>query len=288
MFYRYLLLLIIFDFIQQFIVGTATAITTNTWNCSFINREPFSLFYREHKINNDNNEYLENQCQITIDYDSDNKWNRCDKLWINNNNNNNNKKSINLNQIIVNLIQTTNIKLKRIIAIKLFSCSINNMDDLLLINKRNYIKNLISTIEYLDLTHNNIRKLSSLSLFPQLKYLYLDYNHIEQDDSIDSKNMNNNLISLSLRGNKNLVFTNSQFFSFYSKLTMLDISDCNLKLLPKTLFENLTKLNYLSLKNNFLDHLPILPDKLDYLDLSYNKFNHIDLIILKLNNLHTL
>ncbi|CAF1669913.1 unnamed protein product [Didymodactylos carnosus] len=69
---------------------------------------------------------------------------------------------------------------------------------------------------------------------------------------------------------------------------MLDLSNCNLKILPKTLFQNLTTLNYLSLTNNFLNQLPYLPDKLDYLDLSYNQFIYLNEKILKLNNLHTL
>ena len=134
---------------------------------------------------------------------------------------------------------------------------------------------LPSTVEFLDLSYNNLSTfVLSFPLPANLRYLYLDSNPNLIDIDFGNTRVQQQLIGLSLRHNQHLHLT-----SFPVHLTELDLTDCNLSqssILP--LFISLKKLTHLSLANNQLERLPSFDEhiQLDYLNVSNNHLTMIE------------
>jgi hypothetical protein len=156
---------------------------------------------------------------------------------------------------------------------------------------------LPSSIEKLDLSYNLFSTLTfDFSFIPSyLKYLHLDHNPNLIDINFRSNRLQEKLISLSLRHNKQL-----QLSSLPKYLIELDLTDCNLsqsKIL--TLLKSLTKLTHLSLADNQLEQLPILNQRiqLEYFNLSNNYltfiqdkwlYKHLKILDLRFNRIKSL
>jgi len=134
---------------------------------------------------------------------------------------------------------------------------------------------LPSSLEKLDLSSNLLSTFTlSFPLPSYLKYLYLDHNPNLIDINFGQKRIQQKLIGLSLRDNKQI-----QLSSLPLSLTQLDLTNCNLLQSPMlTLLKSLTKLTHLSLAENQLKQLPILDERiqLEYLNLSNNYLTSIE------------
>ncbi len=155
---------------------------------------------------------------------------------------------------------------------------------------------LPSSVEKLDLSYN---LLSTFTLgFPlpsYLKYLHLDHNPNLIDINFGQNRVQEKLISLTLRHNKQI-----QLSSLPKSLIRLDLTDCNLlQSSILTLLRSLTKLTHLSLGENQLERLPVLDERisLEYLNLSNNHltfleekwlYKHLQILDLRFNQIKSL
>lgn len=134
---------------------------------------------------------------------------------------------------------------------------------------------LPSTVEFLDLSYNNLsRFLLSFPLPANLRYLYLDSNPNLLDIDFGNARVQQRLTSLSLRHNHHLRIT-----SLPEHLTELDLTDCNLSQSSiLSLLISLKRLTHLSLANNQLERLPSFDEhiQLDYLNVSNNHLTIIE------------
>lgn len=71
-----------------------------------------------------------------------------------------------------------------------------NNENLSKLFKLSRIIELLKKIEFLDLSNNNLTKMPNLSIYPNIKYLNISFNNIEQDI------IDNNLVELSCHNNK--------------------------------------------------------------------------------------
>ena len=133
----------------------------------------------------------------------------------------------------------------------------------------------IPYLEILDLSYNLLSTfVFSFPLPSNLKYLYLDSNPNLIEINFGHTLVQQRLIGLSLRHNKNMKLS-----SFPPHLTQLDLTDCNIvqsSILP--LFVSLTKLTHLSLADNQLERLPSIDKnvRLEYLNVSNNRLTSIE------------
>lgn len=154
-------------------------------------------------------------------------------------------------------------------------------------------------LEILDLSHNNLTEVFSVNLYSsflqKLKTVNLSFNNIkklpdgihvlnELDDldlsynSLDSLpgsiSRMNRLRVLNLRGNEGFKITDS--LTLLSTLYSIDLSECDLKLLPSNLINLSVRLCYMEDNNldSINDSVFMMPD-LAYLDISNNNFSEI-------------
>lgn len=134
---------------------------------------------------------------------------------------------------------------------------------------------LPSSVEKLDLRYNLLSTFAlSFPLPSYLKYIKLDSNPNLIEINFGQKRVQEKLLSLSLRNNKNI-----QLSSLPLNLIELDLTNCNLfQSSILTLLKPLIKLTYLSLADNQLKQIPIFDDKIqfEYFNLSNNYLTSIE------------
>ncbi|CAF3799622.1 unnamed protein product [Rotaria sordida] len=148
-----------------------------------------------------------------------------------------------------------------------------NSCQLLTLNQLPFL--LPSSVENLDLSYNLLSTFTlSFPLPSYLKYLRLDHNPNLIDINFGYNHIQQRLIGLSLRHNKNIKLTSLPVY-----LKQLDLTNCNLlQSSILSLLKTLTKLTHLSLANNQLTQLPIIDKRiqLEYLNLSNNNLTFIE------------
>ncbi|XP_074594295.1 uncharacterized protein LOC141849736 [Brevipalpus obovatus] len=174
-------------------------------------------------------------------------------------------------------------------------------------NLENFPNFIPPTIEEVDLSRNNLKKLSPIENLESLKNLSLSRNHIY---SIEPRSFDNviSLAILDLSHNSfrilpstifaplkdlkkldlsynQLDYLLSDFFKTQTQLISLNLEGNKLHNLPVDIFDNLERLEILDLARNQLNSLPnsILIENLalHYLDLSWNQFTQIPTSIIQ-------
>jgi len=148
--------------------------------------------------------------------------------------------------------------------IELENCNISNIPI-------NFFRNM-SDLIFIKLSNNKIDQLDR-ELFSHLKKLsrlHLEGNRIKQFDP-DIFKTNHRLQRLYLRGNP-LDNFNGKYFLHASSLISLDISFCNITIIPNRFFSNLHNLVSLNLSDNRLQSINMrdVPQNLEVLDVSGN------------------
>ena len=141
----------------------------------------------------------------------------------------------------------------------------------------------LENLSWLSFDNNDfhILKLSEISLFPNLKYLNLDYNRIVEI-TVDVAYSNVSLSLNNLRISYNFLSSiQAQTFSHVPELRNLDLSYNRINNLTKNSFINLPNLRYLSLAGNLINSIEVetfvnLP-KLEILELQGNNLTHLSL-----------
>jgi hypothetical protein len=142
----------------------------------------------------------------------------------------------------------------------------------------NKIVNILKRIEFLDLANNNLTKMPDLSKYPNIKYLSVSFNNIEQniiDDNLVELSCHNNKIK-SIVSNKltHLNASNNQIISIdVPKIRVMVISFNKLKFIPSYLdlkyleciqnqiinIDNMLELEELYIGNNNLISIKNMP-----------------------------
>ncbi|XP_034830549.1 chaoptin-like [Maniola hyperantus] len=145
------------------------------------------------------------------------------------------------------------------------------------------IDDALENLSWLSFDNNDfhILKLAEMALFPNLKYLNLDYNRIveifvDEDFNNISLALNNVRISYNF-----LSLIPAKTFSHLIELRNLDLSYNRINNLTKNSFTNLPNLRYLSLAGNVIDYIETetfvnLP-KLEILELQGNNLTYLSL-----------
>jgi len=176
------------------------------------------------------------------------------------------------------------------------------------LRKATIVPKIAETVEKLDLSSNIIEFIEAKTFddLISLKVLKLSYNHLTFDkmenvftkslgEHLDRLDLDYNrqltkvsdgffdnlshLKTLVLDGNKRLILTKNSFGKGLENLEVLSMDDCNLQNLPNGVFDNLLKLNKLSLRENPFNFIPAVINQIPHLsilDLSGTNINEFN------------
>ena len=143
-------------------------------------------------------------------------------------------------------------------------------------NRLRFFNESLETLEYLDLSFNNLTKIN-LSFLTSLNFLDLSHNV-----KLVALNFTENVKVLNLSNRNSELILN---FSTSSKLEEIDLSFNDLKLLNENFFSNAKYLIKLNLKNSKFQSFNLFnsfPKKLKEIDYSYNQLIGEELAFFKL------
>ncbi|CAH1961043.1 unnamed protein product [Acanthoscelides obtectus] len=154
-------------------------------------------------------------------------------------------------------------------------------------------------LEVLDLSHNSIESLDSQTFQHSVKLQKLDLSfnmikHLPQEIFKPLENLNYLDLSYNLLGG--FLESTSLVSNLNPQITELKLNGMNITAFPNDFFHSFEQLQYLSLADNYLLLVPVLPQSLQYLDLSGNKLayiaahylNYPSLKVLRLNRMESL
>lgn len=141
----------------------------------------------------------------------------------------------------------------------------------------------LENLSWLAFDNNDfhILKISDLAMFPNLRYLNLDYNRVV-NIVVDRDNRNSSISLNNLQMAYNFLNSlHSETFTNMLELRNLDLSYNRINNLTKHTFTNLPNLRYLSLAENIIDSIEtetfVNLTKLEILELQRNNFTYLSL-----------